>query len=136
LPKAPYLPNFSENANMSTGTAVESPAKPGWLSSEFWVTVSTAALTFIAFMVSIGIVSSADSENLGKAVSGAVGAIGSLLANAFTIWKYIQSRTAVKVAAVETAAVVMEAKAQIAEAETRRVELIASMPQERMHMVA
>lgn len=120
---------------MSNAPAAESPAKPGWTTSEFWVTVSTAALTFISFLVSVGLINSADQEDVSKSVSGAIGALGSLVANAFVIWRYIQSRVAVKVAVAETQQVVVESKARVIEAELRTAELIATMPEERLSMV-
>jgi hypothetical protein len=99
------------------------PVEPPWISSRFWVTVSTAALTFIAFLVSVGIIGSADQENVSKAVSGAVGAIGALAANAFVVFQYIRSRTEQRVEIAKTEAVVAESKA-------RKVEAIAAMPTE------
>jgi LmbE family N-acetylglucosaminyl deacetylase len=106
------------------------PEKATWWSPEFWLTVSTAAISFIAFLVSAGVVSSADQEHLSKAVSGAIAGVGALVTNAMVIWQYLRSRRDVKVEAAKTEQVARQAAAQIHEAETRKYEAVAAMPPE------
>lgn len=106
------------------------PVEPVWTSSRFWITISTSALSFIGFLVTVGIIHSDDQENVSKAISGMVGAVGALAANAFVVFQYIRSRTQQRIEAAKSAAAAKESIARVAEAETRKFELIAAMPQE------
>ncbi len=67
--------------------------KPGYKTTEFWGTVLAQ---FLAIAVLIGVLSPADSETIGVAISKSIEAVGVLMANAAVILGYIKSRTIAK----------------------------------------
>lgn len=74
--------------------------KPGYLTTEFWL---TAAMQLIALLVLLGKVSPSDAAMLKDTVSQLIATVGDLLkdaaavaAAAAVLWKYIQSRTTMK----------------------------------------
>lgn len=69
--------------------------KPGWQTSEFWL---TSATTIIGFGVSIGLVSVADAATLTSAVTQSVTAVATIAGAVTVILSYINSRTKQKVA--------------------------------------
>lgn len=69
------------------------PQKPGYLTTEFWVTVVTQIVTVL---VLTGAVKAADAADLKDATSKAVVSAAALIASAATVWRYIASRTSVK----------------------------------------
>jgi hypothetical protein len=85
------------------------PVKPGWATTEFWVTVGVVTAHVLAFGAVVLHLSPGDAVNLSAAVSAMVAAVGVLAVNAFTVWKFIHSRQVVKVAAIDMAGKVQAA---------------------------
>ena len=69
--------------------------KPGYQTTEFHVTVTTLVLS-VAVM--LGVVSPSDVPFIEDGVSKAIVQLGALLTTIAAVWKYIDSRTKVKVA--------------------------------------
>src|SRR5262245_56954074 len=67
--------------------------KPGYQSTEFWLSLITQGL---AFAVLVGFVSANDSRTLEESLGKAVAAIFTLIASGKTAIEYIRSRTALK----------------------------------------
>lgn len=68
--------------------------KPGWKTTEFWVTTGTSVATVTVLVLSL--LGGGDASGLHDAIVKAFAAIGSLVMSAVVIWKYIASRTQVK----------------------------------------
>lgn len=68
--------------------------KPGWKTTEFWLTLGTSVAT-VAVMV-ITLLIGGDTAGLHDAIVKAFAAVGSLVMSAAVTWKYIQSRTELK----------------------------------------
>lgn len=69
--------------------------KPGWQTSEFWL---TSAVTIIGFGVSIGVLSAGDAATITDAVTKSITSVATIAAAVTTILSYINSRTKQKVA--------------------------------------
>jgi hypothetical protein len=67
--------------------------KPGWKTTEFWLTV---AFQMLPLMVIFGALSQDEVESLSVAITEAVKAITALIIAAAPLWKYIEGRTALK----------------------------------------
>lgn len=67
--------------------------KPGWQTSEWWVTIVTQ---FLSFMVLLGVITMQDLNTLQGAVGAMVTAVFTVVSSAVVIWKYIQSRMEIK----------------------------------------
>lgn len=67
--------------------------KPGWKTTEFWISV---AAQILAVVVLLGLMSQSDSETVGQAISQSIEAVGVIVANAAIILGYIKSRTTAK----------------------------------------
>lgn len=70
-----------------------SEVKPGWKTTEFWLTVG---FQMLPLMVIFGILSQGEVDTLAQAVTEAVKAITALVVAAAPLWKYIEGRTALK----------------------------------------
>lgn len=75
------------------------PVKPGWTTTEFWMTTFAS---IIGLLVAVGVIGQDDVQNVNDALANAVKSVGGFVAAAGILWKYIQSRATVK-AAVNTA---------------------------------
>jgi len=71
--------------------------KPGWQTSEFWVTLIGQVLALLAIT---GAISIGDRDKLETALTNAVTAVFTLLTSAVIVIGYIRSRTALKSAAI------------------------------------
>ena len=67
--------------------------KPGWKTTEAWV---TAANTIITLLAVLGLLKPGDAGNLQEPVAQAIGAIFLLLGNAGLIAYYVKGRVALK----------------------------------------
>lgn len=67
--------------------------KPGYLTTEFWLSVGTTAIGFLAVIFGWNV---AQSTEMVTAWHGAVVAVAGLLANAAVLWKYIDVRETLK----------------------------------------
>lgn len=67
--------------------------KPGYTTSEFWLTLATAAVGLAAILWGL---SPAEQADIVRHVEGAIVAVGGLVANAWSVWKYVEARTALK----------------------------------------
>lgn len=67
--------------------------KPGWQTTEFWLTLVANVL---AFATVLGLISTADAATLQGALSTAIPAALALVGSVITVWTYIRSRLAVK----------------------------------------
>ncbi len=67
--------------------------KPGYKTSEFWLTLATAAIGLVAVLWGL---SPAEQADIVRHVEGAIVAVGGLVANAYAVWKYVEARTALK----------------------------------------
>lgn len=71
--------------------------KPGYLTTEFWISVSAQLL---GVLVLIGVLSPTDQASMGDSIAKSVEAIGVIIANTVVIVHYIKSRTEVKVVGI------------------------------------
>lgn len=69
------------------------PVKPGFQTSEFWLTVG---LQLVAFLVLLGWIAPQDRTTVEGAVSAAVQSVGALLASGGVLWRYIAAREYLK----------------------------------------
>ena len=74
--------------------------KSGWQTSEFWLTLVANVL---AFAVAFGIVPIGDKETVQGAATQIITGVFGLLAGAAVLWKYIEARKTLKVAAMDAA---------------------------------
>ncbi len=74
--------------------------KSGWQTSEFWLTLTANVL---AFAVAFGIVPIGDKETVQGAATQIITGVFGLLAGAAVLWKYIEARKTLKVAAMDAA---------------------------------
>ena len=72
--------------------------KPGWQTTEFWISLGT---NLVSLLVALGIVAMQDGASIQGAIVSAVTAAFALISAAVIVWKYVQSRTAAKVAVTE-----------------------------------
>jgi uncharacterized membrane protein YgdD (TMEM256/DUF423 family) len=70
--------------------------KPGWKTSEFWVTIATKCL---ALLCVAGAITTADEQNLATTATKGITAVFAILAAARVIAEYIKGRSAIKSAA-------------------------------------
>lgn len=70
-----------------------STKKPGWQTTEFYMTLGTVAITAL---VIFGYVPQSDADWLKSSLTDVIEKSVALLASAMVIWKYISSRTQVK----------------------------------------
>lgn len=93
--------------------------KPGYLTTEFWLTILAQVLPFL---VMFKIVPAEDSTNIQAMVSTLIMGIGSLVVSVTAIVTYIKGRVATKAEAEKT-------KCEILRTEQKRIELeIAKVP--------
>ena len=95
------------------------PQRPGWQTSEFWSTVGSQLTSLTGLLVMLNIIGEDAKESISSAVVAVAIAVGALIQAVLPLWKFIQSRTEVKVAAAKAAASVEVAKAEV---ETAKVE--------------
>ena len=86
--------------------------KPGWQTTEFWITLIKQVLPFL---VLLGVFTLADTTKIEGAITSAIMSIGALIASSMDLWQYIKSRTEQKVAT-------LNAQAAVAELETAKIE--------------
>lgn len=67
--------------------------KSGWQSTEFWITLATQILPLLAML---GVIQPGDRATVEGAVVNAITAVGSFVAAAAVLWRYIASRTELK----------------------------------------
>jgi hypothetical protein len=67
--------------------------KPGWQTSEFWITVAGQALALLALT---GAINSGDKDRLETALANAITAGFALIGNAVVVIRYVRSRTELK----------------------------------------
>ena len=67
--------------------------KPGWKTTEFWMTIVT---TLLALAVTFGVITPQDSDELQVALSKCIGAAVVFVTSAYTIVMYIRSRLTLK----------------------------------------
>lgn len=68
----------------------------GWRSSEFWMTVSTLAVSMIMAFVSFGTIDPANAEDITKHVTSVIGGIGAMAIGLAGLWKYMAGRVELK----------------------------------------
>lgn len=106
-----------------------SDEKPGWMTTEFWLTLVAQA---VALLVLFGVISVADKDSVTGTMGRAVENVFAVVASFVSIWKYIQSRTDVKQQAIASTTELGKTKvaAQLKQAEMaaglRREEIKAS----------
>ncbi len=67
--------------------------KPGWKTTEFWVSI-VAQITTV--LVLIGVLNQGDSTSLNASIAESIEAVGIVIVNALVVLGYIKSRTEVK----------------------------------------
>ena len=67
--------------------------KPGYQTSEFWLTLAASVVGLLAILWGL---SPAEQADLAAQVKGVVAAVAGLVANAYSVWKYVEARTALK----------------------------------------
>lgn len=71
--------------------------KPGWQTSEFWLTIGTGvAAVAVAVLVAFGYATQDSAEAIGAAITQGAVALGMIVGAVFTIVEYIKSRTTIK----------------------------------------
>lgn len=75
------------------GSDLHDHAKPGWRTSELWLTVGKVLLTA---GVALGFFTQADADSISGPISKATVAAFAFLANAYAVGEYIKSRRSVK----------------------------------------
>ena len=71
--------------------------KPGWQTSEFWVTIGTGlAAVAVAVLVAFGYATQESAETIGVAITQGAIAVGMIVGAVFTVVEYIKSRTEIK----------------------------------------
>lgn len=96
------------------------PPKSGFVSSEFWLTLATQA---VALLVLLKVIAFSDQATVEAALKDGIVAIGALVAQAITLWKYIQSRTEQKVVAENVKLAEATSQVALADAEAAKAEL-------------
>lgn len=71
--------------------------KPGWKTTEFWMTLLTQ---LVGLLVILGVISTQDRASIEGALSSAITAVVTLIAQVSVLWKYIQDRTQLKMEAM------------------------------------
>lgn len=74
------------------------PHKPGWQTSEFWLSI---AAQLIALLVLTGVIAASDKDTVQGSISELIKSAFALIVSATNVWKYIQSRIEAKKAAAE-----------------------------------
>ena len=69
--------------------------KEGYKTTEFWMTLAANA---VAILVLFGVFTPEESGQVQDGLSNAIEAVAALVVSLGTVWKYIESRTAVKTA--------------------------------------
>jgi len=69
--------------------------KPGYKTTEFWLTV---AVQVLPLLVIFNVLSQPEAETLAQSIEQATQAIAALVAAIVPIWRYVESRKAVKIA--------------------------------------
>lgn len=67
--------------------------KPGWQTSEFWMTI---AANVVAILAALGVIGPHDRPGVEGALQQAIIAIAGFAAAAATLWRYISGRVALK----------------------------------------
>jgi len=67
--------------------------KPGYKTTEFWLTV---AVQILPMLVIFNVLSQPEADTLSQSIQQAVQAIAALITALAPIWRYIESRKAVK----------------------------------------
>lgn len=67
--------------------------KPGWQTSEFWISVTGQLLALLALA---GAVNGADRDRLETALTNGVTAVFALAGSFTVVWQYVRGRTALK----------------------------------------
>ena len=67
--------------------------KPGYKTTEFWLTV---AIQILPMLVIFNVLSQPEADTLSQSIQQAVQAIAALITALAPIWRYIESRKAVK----------------------------------------
>lgn len=71
--------------------------KPGWQTSEFWLTLGTGiSAVIVAVLVAFGYATEDTAANIGEAITQGAVAVGMIVGAVVTVVKYINSRTEVK----------------------------------------
>lgn len=97
-------------SNLITQRVTIDAAKPGWMTSELWVTLTGVLASALPFIYVLFSVPPGDQQNLTDAIKIIGTSIGAMVAAASVIWKFIESRRSVKVAALEASAHVQAAQ--------------------------
>lgn len=69
------------------------PIKPGWKTTEFWITLSGQA---VAVLVVLGVIKPTESATIGDSISKAVESVFALLISGATILSYVSGRVRLK----------------------------------------
>lgn len=78
--------------------------KPGWLTTEFWMTI---VVTIVGLLAALGIVGPADRPGVEGALQQMVQAIAGFIAAAVALWRYVKGRVDVKNEEIRAQAQVM-----------------------------
>jgi len=91
--KPPGLPNWTPTGTPTT----VGPIKPGYKTTEWWVTLGTF---LVAGFVLTGVISQDKQDTLSQIMTHAILSVGSVGAVATSAWKYIKSRNEQKIAQI------------------------------------
>lgn len=80
-----------------------------WLTPEFVSMVSTMAVNLLAAATLVGWVDATQAQELSKALTAVLAGVGTVIANAMIVWKYLASRTEVKTQQISAQFQYMEA---------------------------
>lgn len=85
-----------EELRVLNSAAADTTVKQDWLTPEFVSMLSTVTVNLLAAATLVGWVDATQAQELSKAVTAAVAGLGTVLANAMIVWKYLSSRAEVK----------------------------------------
>lgn len=91
-------------------------AKPGYLTTEFWVALGSKISTLVVAVLALTGAKPEVQNALGTAAANATIGVGAIIVFGWLGYSYIKSRTAVKVAAVDARATVQAANSNAATA--------------------
>lgn len=83
--------------------------KPGWKTTEFWMTV---VITIVAMLAALGIVGPADRPGLEGALQQMIQSAAAFITASAALWKYITGRVEIKNEQVRAEATVLTGSTQ------------------------
>lgn len=106
--------------------AVDVPLKTGFLTSEFWTTTGAILANVFVVLVALGRMTPEQASQINTALGQLVTTVPVVIANLLVLWRYVNSRTAVKQAAFQAATDRMSLRLQQRALQLKEIEAAAS----------